>query len=71
MWFQHLLPSVATEFNEREILNSSLDPVLHLIAESSKQEYEQAIYSYIQPIFTMAKTNQVKYIKMNWIIELV
>ena len=61
MWFQHLLPSIANEFNEREILGSALDPVLHLISESSQQEYEQAIYSYIKPIFTMAKTNQVRY----------
>ena len=59
MWFQHLLPSLSSEFSEKMILNSALDPVLHLVAESTKLEYEQTIYPYIKPIFKMAKTNQV------------
>lgn len=61
MWFQHLLPSISVEFSEKMILNSALDPVLHLVAESSKVEYDQTIYPYIKPIFKMAKSNQASF----------
>lgn len=61
MWFQNLVPSLEkeVEFHGSDGLTALLEPVLLMVSECTRDEYQSYLLPFLRNIFLMTKSIQV------------
>lgn len=58
MWFQHILPTMASELQFSDVLAAALQPILYIIDESNTDEYQNCILPLIRNLYHAPRSVQ-------------
>ncbi|XP_072748442.1 SCY1-like protein 2 isoform X1 [Anoplolepis gracilipes] len=58
LWYQHIWTYLHAELQTQEVLSAVLQPMLYIVQNSTKEEYDQIMFPTLKPLFTNRKSIQ-------------
>ncbi|EGI59100.1 SCY1-like protein 2 [Acromyrmex echinatior] len=58
LWYQHIWTYLHAELQTQEVLSAVLQPMLYIVQNSTKEEYERIVFPTLKPLFANRKSIQ-------------
>ncbi|XP_025993291.1 SCY1-like protein 2 isoform X2 [Solenopsis invicta] len=58
LWYQHIWTYLHAELQTQEVLSAVLQPMLYIVQNSTKEEYERIVFPTLKPLFNNRKSIQ-------------